>query len=135
MDEMTDTVGRLIDHIHIRCRDFGASSRFYEAVLAALGRSLTLAEDHAFCDELYLDAGPAESRIHLAFQAGSKAAVDAFHEAGLGAGGTENGAPGPRNYHAGYYGAFLLDPDGNNIEAVFHGPTHRSADAITIERI
>ena len=58
--------------------------------------------------------------------------VDAFHAAGLKAGGTDNGEPGERSYHPGYYAAFLLDPDGNNIEAVFHGPAKKSSEAIKI---
>ncbi len=58
--------------------------------------------------------------------------VDAFYKAGLAAGGTDNGAPGERPYHPGYYAAFLLDPDGNNIEAVHHGPAKRSAASVTI---
>ena len=59
-------------------------------------------------------------------------AVQAFHRAGLEAGGRDNGAPGERKYHPGYYAAFLLDPDGNNIEAVFHGPAEYSAESIVI---
>ena len=59
--------------------------------------------------------------------------MKALHAAGLAAGGRDNGAPGPRNYHPGYYAAYLLDPDGNNVEAVFHGPARRSADSITFE--
>jgi hypothetical protein len=58
--------------------------------------------------------------------------VQRFHEAGLAAGGRDNGAPGERSYHPGYYAAFLWDPDGNNIEAVFHGPNERSARSVTI---
>ena len=61
--------------------------------------------------------------VHLAFQATDRDAVDTFHAAGLAAGGTDNGAPGPRPiYHSSYYGAFVLDPDGNNVEAVCHAP-------------
>ncbi|TIT57433.1 MAG: VOC family protein, partial [Mesorhizobium sp.] len=60
------------------------------------------------------------------------AMVDAFHKAGLAAGGTDNGAPGERPYHPGYYAAFVLDPDGNNIEAVHHGPANRSAASVKI---
>ena len=71
-------------------------------------------------------------RHHLAFQADSAAMVQAFHSAALANGGTENGAPGERAYHPGYYGAFVLDPDGNNIEAVFHGAARRSAASVKI---
>ena len=56
-----------------------------------------------------------------------------FHEAALAAGGTDNGGPGERHYHPGYYSAYVLDPDGNNVEAVFHGPSKRSADSVVVE--
>ena len=72
------------------------------------------------------------SHVHLAFQAADRATVDRFHAAGLAAGGRDNGAPGERSYHPGYYAAFLLDPDGNNIEAVHHGPATRSAPYVAI---
>jgi predicted lactoylglutathione lyase len=70
--------------------------------------------------------------VHLAFQAVNREMVDRFHEQGLAAGGRDNGKPGERPYHPGYYGAFLLDPDGNNIEAVYHGQAKRSAEAVTL---
>ena len=73
---------------------------------------------------------PKTGRVHLAFQAADRDMVQRFHAAGLKAGGRDNGAPGERNYHPGYYAAFLLDPDGNNIEAVHHGPAKRSAEAV-----
>lgn len=128
--------GRLIDHLHLRAADLEASRRFYRACLDALGlASVRDAPDHFEVDELYVDAADgAPSRVHLAFQAGSRGAVDRFFKAGLAAGGRDNGAPGERGYHPGYYGAFLLDPDGNNIEAVHHGPTSRSAEAVEITR-
>ncbi len=72
------------------------------------------------------------SRVHLAFQAPDRATVQAFHRAALAAGGVDNGPPGERAYHPGYYAAFVLDPDGNNIEAVCHGPHHRSAPSVVI---
>ena len=128
--------GRLIDHVHLRARDLDASKRFYRAVLQALGRadSISEAADHFSADELWIDRadGPT-SQVHLAFQAASHEAVRAFHEAALAAGGRDNGAPGERPYHPGYSAAFVLDPDGNNIEAVEHGPHGRSADAVVIE--
>jgi predicted lactoylglutathione lyase len=71
-------------------------------------------------------------RIHLAFQAADREAVQRFHAAGLAAGGKDHGAPGVRKYHADYYAAFLIDPDGHNIEAVFHGPARRSAESVVI---
>ena len=131
-----DHLGRLIDHVHLRVADVEASFRFYSAILQALGRSLTRDGSDFWSDELYVS--PADdyiSRIHLAFQASGEEDVRRFHAAGLGAGGRDNGAPGPRDYHPGYFGAFLIDPDGNNIEAVWHGETRRSADSISVERI
>ncbi|CAN5817620.1 VOC family protein [soil metagenome] len=131
--------GRLIDHIHLVVADIGAAKRFYDAVLGALGiPSSTSGSDHAQYDELYISstrlsaAHQATGRVHLAFAARDKALVDKFFTAGLTAGGRDNGAPGDRKYHPGYYAAFLLDPDGNNIEAVFHGPATYSADSIVI---
>ncbi len=129
--------GRLIDHVHLRVADLPASRRFYRAVLGALDLTDAWGEsDEAFyVDELYVDATPGlPSHVHLAFQAQSVAAVRAFHEAGLAAGGRDNGAPGSRDYHPQYYAAFLLDPDGNNIEAVCDQPSTRSADAVTVTR-
>ena len=76
--------------------------------------------------------GRLTGRHHLAFQAKDRAAVDAFHKAALQNGGKDNGAPGERPYHPGYYAAFALDPDGNNIEAVYHGEARRSAESVTI---
>jgi catechol 2,3-dioxygenase-like lactoylglutathione lyase family enzyme len=73
------------------------------------------------------------SRVHLAFQARSEVDVRAFHAQAVAAGGRDNGAPGPRDYHPGYYAAFVLDPDGNNIEVVWHGPHRRSAESVVIQ--
>lgn len=128
--------GRLIDHVHLRVADLAASRRFYRAVLEALGRLDAFGENgHAFwADELYVDRadGPV-SRVHLAFQARGEAQVQAFHRLGVAAGGVDNGAPGLRRYGPSYYAAFVLDPDGNNVEAVWHGATRRSADSVVIE--
>jgi catechol 2,3-dioxygenase-like lactoylglutathione lyase family enzyme len=134
-------VGRLIDHVHLVVTDLAASKRFYTAVLKALGREITFEFDHAFAsDELFIsdaafvgESGTQPHRIHLAFQAAERDVVDRFHAAGLAAGGRDNGAPGDRPYHPGYYGAFLLDPDGNNVEAVHHGPSRRTAASIVIK--
>ncbi len=128
--------GRLIDHLHLITHDLPASRRFYDAVLGALGRSIEGKDDAFWSDELYV-SGPVEAtvgrtHVHLAFQADDRAAVDRFHAVGVAAGSRDNGAPGERDYHPGYYGAFLLDPDGNNIEAVYHGPATRSVDAVTL---
>ena len=127
--------GRLVDHIHLRVRDLGRSKVFYAAVLASLGRSQTGPESdtHFSSDELWIDqADGAVSRVHLAFQARDPASVQAFHAAALAAGGVDNGPPGERSYHPGYYAAFVLDLDGNNIEAVYHGPSTASAASVVI---
>src|SRR5690606_24965061 len=111
--------GRLIDHVHLRVADVEASKRFYRAVLDALGHPDALKEGPGFfyADELFVDAAEgAVTRVHLAFQAPDPETVQRFHEAALAAGGSDNGAPGERPYHPGYYAAFVLDPDGNNIE-------------------
>jgi catechol 2,3-dioxygenase-like lactoylglutathione lyase family enzyme len=85
-------------------------------------------------DELFVSAdGPATTGLHVAFQARDREAVHRFHEAALAAGGTDNGSAGERGYHPGYYSAYALDPDGNNVEAVHHGPATRSADSVVVE--
>ena len=132
--------GRLIDHLHLVVRDLPASRRFYGAVFEVLGVPIGgEADSYFWADELFVSSADSEAalgdltgRCHLAFQAKDRAAVEAFHRAGLAAGGTDNGAPGERPYHPGYYAAFLLDPDGNNIEAVFHGAADRSADSVVV---
>ena len=116
----------MFDHVTIRVSDFEASKRFYTTVLAALGHELSwedaerqLAEWGDF--SIAHDRKPSTENVHVAFAAGSRDEVDAFHRAALEAGFRDNGAPGERaEYHPGYYGAFVLDPDGNNIEAVYH---------------
>jgi class 3 adenylate cyclase/catechol 2,3-dioxygenase-like lactoylglutathione lyase family enzyme len=127
-------LGRLIDHVHIRVRDLEASKRFYRAVLAALDRELTSeGEGYFAADELFAsDDGDPTGRLHLAFQARDREAVEAFYRVALAAGGTGNGEPGERRYHAGYFAAYALDPDGNNVEAVHHGPASRSAESIVV---
>jgi catechol 2,3-dioxygenase-like lactoylglutathione lyase family enzyme len=127
-------LGRLIDHVHLRVRDLEASKRFYGAVLESLGRTLSGEGDGFFwADELFAsdDAEPT-ARLHLAFQARDRDTVERFHEAALAAGGRDNGGPGERRYHPGYYAAYVLDPDGNNIEAVFHGESTRSAASVVV---
>ena len=140
MEAMELHRGRLIDHIQLVVSDIEASRRFYRAVLEALAIPMGGEEPEYFwADELFVStAGSAAAqgrltgRTHLAFQAKDRAAVARFHERGLAAGGTDNGPPGERPYHPGYYAAFLLDPDGNNIEAVFHGEAERSAGSVKI---
>jgi catechol 2,3-dioxygenase-like lactoylglutathione lyase family enzyme len=132
--------GRLIDHIQLVVRDIAASKRFYKAVFEAL--SIPLAgegEDYFWADELFIStkdskaaAGELTGRTHLAFATRDQAMVQRVYEAGLSAGGKDNGKPGPRPYHPGYYAAFLVDPDGNNIEIVYHGPAKYSATSIEI---
>jgi catechol 2,3-dioxygenase-like lactoylglutathione lyase family enzyme len=127
-------VGRLIDHVHIRVADLEASKRFYRAVLQSIGREITMEGERYFCSDEFFVSDDKESteRLHLAFQAENPEVVKRFFEAGLGAGGKDNGGPGERHYHPGYYSAYVLDPDGNNIEAVFHGPAQRSASSVVI---
>jgi catechol 2,3-dioxygenase-like lactoylglutathione lyase family enzyme len=124
--------GRLLDHVHLRVRDLELSKRFYTSVLEPLGRDLTGEGDGWFsADELFVSAaGTPTKGLHIAFQAGDRETVDRFHAAALEAGWRDNGAPGEREYHAGYYAAYVLDPDGTNVEAVYHGPVERSAESV-----
>ena len=132
--------GRLIDHIQLVVRDLPAAQRFYTAILQSLNIPIGDAGDGFFwADELFVSTpdsaaaqGVTTGRHHLAFQAESPRMVDSFYEAALSSGGTDNGAPGERPYHPGYYAAFVLDPDGNNIEAVYHGAAKRSASSVRI---
>jgi catechol 2,3-dioxygenase-like lactoylglutathione lyase family enzyme len=127
--------GRLLDHLQLTVRDVAASRRFYAAVLEPLGIEIVdMPEIGAFyADELFVtDQGPPTGRAHFAFQARDRGTVGRFHAAGLAAGAKDNGAPGERDYHPGYYAAFLLDPDGNNVEAVHHGSARRSVDAVEL---
>lgn len=132
--------GRLIDHIQLVVRDLAASKAFYTAVFEVLEIPIGgSADDYFWADELFVSTADSQAaqgkltgRHHLAFQAKDRAAVDAFHEAALANGGKDNGKPGERPYHPGYYAAFVLDPDGNNIEAVYHGEGRRSAPSVKI---
>ena len=132
--------GRLIDHIQLVVADLKASRAFYGALFEVLDVPIGgEAADYFWADELFVSTADSEAalgkltgRHHLAFQAADRAAVDAFYKAGLVAGGRDNGAPGERPYHPGYYAAFLLDPDGNNIEAVYHGAHQRSAPSVEV---
>ncbi len=132
--------GRLIDHIQLVVADLPASRQFYEAVFRVLGIPLGgEGEDHFWADELFISSassaaaqGRLTGRHHLAFQASDRTRVEAFHKAALQNGGRDNGPPGERPYHPGYYAAFALDPDGNNIEVVYHGEAHRSAPSVVI---
>jgi len=140
METQTLHRGRLVDHIQLVVRDLAASRRFYEGILAVLEIPLGGdADDYFWYDELFVSTADSQAaqgqltgRHHLAFQARDRAMVDAFHRAGLASGGKDNGAPGERPYHPGYYAAFVVDPDGNNIEAVFHGEADKSAESVEI---
>jgi catechol 2,3-dioxygenase-like lactoylglutathione lyase family enzyme len=121
----------MIDHVGIGVRDYAASKAFYEQALAPLGMSLLMepvgraagfGEPGKPVFWLEADRMPV-TEVHVAFHAKDRATVDAFHAAALAAGGADNGAPGVRElYHPHYYGAYVLDPDGNNLEAVCHAP-------------
>lgn len=132
--------GRLIDHIQLVVADLAASKKFYSAIFEILEIPLGGADaDYFWADELFVSTrdskaaqGELTGRHHLAFQAKDRAMVDAFHKAALANGGKDNGAPGERPYHPGYYAAFVLDPDGNNIEAVYHGEARRSAASVRV---
>jgi catechol 2,3-dioxygenase-like lactoylglutathione lyase family enzyme len=132
--------GRLIDHIQLVVNDLASSQKFYSAIFEVLNIPLGgTGEGYFWADELFVSSRESEAaqgvltgRHHLAFQARDEAMVDAFYEAALAAGGKSNGKPGERPYHPGYYAAFVLDPDGNNIEAVYHGIAKRSAPSVTI---
>lgn len=132
--------GRLIDHLQLVVKDLNASKKFYMAVFETLGIPLGgEGPDFFWVDELFISSvdskaasGKLTGHTHLAFQAKDRTMVEKFHKAALAVGAKDNGAPGERPYHPGYYAAFVIDPDGNNIEAVFHGPAKKSADAIKI---
>jgi catechol 2,3-dioxygenase-like lactoylglutathione lyase family enzyme len=132
--------GRLIDHVQLVVSDLAVSQKFYTAILDVLEIPLGgSGEGFFWADELAISTrdspaaqGKLTGRNHLAFQAKDKAMVDAFYKAALANGGTDYGAPGLRDYHPGYYAAFVIDPDGNNIEAVFHGEAQRSAASVKI---
>jgi catechol 2,3-dioxygenase-like lactoylglutathione lyase family enzyme len=124
----------IIDHLKIGVSDLERSRRFYVQALEPLGyRDLEPSSDEdprreaSFGLEGVDDFAISKEyevggQVHIAFAADTKEQVDAFHAAALAAGGKDNGAPGPRpKYSEGYYGAFVLDPDGHNVEAVFHG--------------
>jgi catechol 2,3-dioxygenase-like lactoylglutathione lyase family enzyme len=120
-----------LDHVGIDVSDYETSRSFYEKALAALGLKLMMepvsavggfGDDFPFFWIGQRGLGP-QSGTHVAFRVDDRATVDAFHAAALEAGARDNGGPGVREiYHPDYYGAFVLDPDGNNVEAVCHTP-------------
>ena len=122
----------MVDHVGIAVADYTRSKAFYEKALAPLGVTLLMefagaaaGFGHTARPSFFIEAHgePARGRLHIALRAENRMQVDAFHVAAIEAGGTDNGAPGIRAiYHPDYYGAYVLDPDGNNIEAVCHQP-------------
>ena len=121
----------MIDHVSLHLLDYAKSKRFFERALAPLGYSVVMEFGGAVAGlgaggtpDFWIaqsDAAGAGKPIHVAFASSNRATVDAFYHAALAAGGRDNGAPGLRpQYHPNYYGAFVFDPDGNNIEAVCH---------------
>jgi catechol 2,3-dioxygenase-like lactoylglutathione lyase family enzyme len=122
----------MFDHVGLNVRDYAGSRAFYERALAPLGYRVVMAFDEWKACGFGTDEKPVfwlserepfGAGTHVAFAADDRATVDAFHEAALGAGGIDNGAPGIReHYHPNYYGAFVHDLDGNNVEVVCHAP-------------
>jgi catechol 2,3-dioxygenase-like lactoylglutathione lyase family enzyme len=126
----------MLDHITLGVADYDHAARFYDQALAPLGikrlMSVSAEETGGAAFAGYGDTRPffwigngevSRGPLHVAFSAPDRASVDAFHAAALAAGGRDNGGPGVRpHYHADYYGAFVLDPEGRNIEAVCHAP-------------
>lgn len=120
----------MLDHVTIGVTDLARAKAFYDAALAPLGIRRLFEDGTTFAGYggdarrpyFWIGVRPTvETGTHVAFTAADRATVEAFHRAGLAAGGTDNGYPGLRpHYHPGYYGAFVLDPDGHNIEAVCH---------------
>jgi catechol 2,3-dioxygenase-like lactoylglutathione lyase family enzyme len=122
----------LLDHLGFDVTDYERSKAFYEQALAPLGLKVLMEPVPGIggfgADDgkpfFWIDTrGTPQTGIHVAFECAERATVDAFHAAAVQAGGTDNGAPGIREiYHPTYYGAYILDPDGNNVEAVCHKP-------------
>ena len=116
-----------IDHLAIPVRDMAASTQFYEAALAPFGVEMSEVEGavgfHLGSVDFFVTEGEPAAPMHIAFGAPDRATVEAFHAAALAAGGRDNGPPGLRpRYHADYFGGYVLDPDGHNVEAVCHRP-------------
>jgi catechol 2,3-dioxygenase-like lactoylglutathione lyase family enzyme len=121
----------MLDHITITVADYKKSKAFYARALEPLGYRMIMEIEEKVGGfgvdgkpDFWLAQGlPTQGSVHFAFAAADRELVDAFHAAALEAGGADNGAPGPRpHYHRNYYGAFVIDPDGNNVEAVCHSP-------------
>jgi catechol 2,3-dioxygenase-like lactoylglutathione lyase family enzyme len=120
----------VLDHVGVPVSDFERTKRFYARALSPLGYELIMEPSPSAAGfgkrgkpDFWIAQGETGHAVHVAFTADDRATVDAFYEAAISAGGRDNGGPGLRpQYHASYYGAFVLDPDGNNIEAVCHKP-------------
>jgi catechol 2,3-dioxygenase-like lactoylglutathione lyase family enzyme len=127
----------MIDHSGVNVSDPVRSRKFYDAALEPLGYRMMVEIPKEFtggavvlgygvppkADFWVAEGKPNQPHVHIAFRAANRAEVDAFYAAAMAAGGRDNGAPGPRpHYHESYYGAFVWDPDGHNIEAVCHTP-------------
>ena len=119
----------MIDHVTANVGDFEQAKRLYEQALAPLGYSVQMEFEGAAgfgtgegIPDFWIGSSPERGAAHFAFSAKDRAAVDAFYGAATAAGGKDNGAPGLRHYHENYYAAYILDPDGNNLEAVSHRP-------------
>jgi catechol 2,3-dioxygenase-like lactoylglutathione lyase family enzyme len=115
----------IVDHLWIRVADLGGTKRFYQTIAPILGLRFA----HELAERFHVAArgrsfalvrGEPSENVHIAFPVPDDATVDEFHRVALAAGHRDNGPPGERRYHVGYYGAFVLDPDGNNVEAVYH---------------
>ena len=124
----------MLDHVSLPVSDLERSKRFYEEALSALGYRLIM-EHHisgvgfgqSAKPDFWIRQGEVGASVHVAFASEDRATVDAFYEGAIAAGGHDNGQPGVRpEYHSAYYGAYVLDPDGNNIEAVCHRPEKES---------
>jgi catechol 2,3-dioxygenase-like lactoylglutathione lyase family enzyme len=120
----------VLDHVGLPASDLERSKRFYETALSPLGYELIMEPSDSAAGfgrqdkpDFWIARGEPGHPVHVAFAAEDHASVNAFHEAAIAAGGRDNGGPGLRpEYHPSYYGAFVLDPDGNNIKAVCHRP-------------
>ena len=123
----------MLDHVGFTVADYHRSKAFYEKALAPLGFTLLMefsegaagfGRENGGRPSFFIEAHgePVRGRLHIALTAESRAHVDSFHATAIEAGGTDNGAPGVRWYHPNYYGAYVLDPDGHNLEAVCHNP-------------
>jgi len=118
----------MLDHIGLAVSDVAESKRFFQSALAPLGYKVLMDFGEAVGlgdsrPDFWIAKGAASAKSHIAFAAANRTMVKAFYDAAIAAGGKDNGAPGLRpHYHANYYGAFVFDPDGHNIEAVCHAP-------------